>query len=182
MENGGTVKDGVAFTQMGKPVNGPDSGVKCFSCGGNHYASRCPETTQHQKDELYSDEAKAKRNALRTKKGVNQLTTESSGSSSGSKESAKAGAAAAGSGAATAAKLAALGGYTAEKMKLAVELLNVLEAGVNPELDDDGVCDMLLHAFPDAPQQMAGVALLAPRIFPKEKHPAKKVSFACSVA
>ena len=53
-ENGGTVEGGVTFTQTSKPVNGPDSGVRCFSCGGNHYASRCPETTQQQKDELYS--------------------------------------------------------------------------------------------------------------------------------
>ena len=45
-ENGGTVEGGVAFTQTGKPVNGPDSAVKCFICGGNHYASRCPETMQ----------------------------------------------------------------------------------------------------------------------------------------
>ena len=57
----------------------------------------------------------------------------------------------------------------------------VLDMG-DAELDEDGVCGMLLQAFPEAPQQMAGVALLAPRIFPKEKHPAKKVSFARSVA
>ena len=68
-ENRGTVEGGAAFMQMGKPVNGLDSAVKCFSCGGNVYASRCPKTTEQQKDELYSEEAKAKRATLRAKKG-----------------------------------------------------------------------------------------------------------------
>ena len=112
-ESGGTVEGGVAFTQTGKPVNGPDSAVKCFSCRGNHYASRCPETTQQQKDELYSEEAKAKRAALRTKKGVNQLTPEGSGNSS--KESTKAAAAAKStSGASSAALMGALGSFSKE--------------------------------------------------------------------
>ena len=134
--------------------------MKCFSCGGNHYASRCPETTQQQKDELYSKEAKAKRAALRTKKGVNQLTTEGSGNSS--KESTKAAAAAKStSGASSAALTAALGGYSAVRIKQVVELLMVLDMD-DAELDEDGVCGMLLQAFPEAPQQMAGVALLAP--------------------
>ena len=120
--------------------------MKCFSCGGPHYASRCPETTQQQKDELYSEEAKAKRAALRTKKGVNQLTTE--GSCNSSKESAKAAAAAKStSGASSAALTAALGGYLAEHIKQ-VELLMVLDMG-DAELDEDGVCGMLLQAFPE---------------------------------
>ena len=138
--------------------------MKCFSCGRPNYASRCPETTQQQKDELYSEAAKAKRAALRTKKGVNQLTTEGSGS--GAKESAKAAAAAKStSGASSAALTGALGGFSAEHIKQAVELLMVLDMG-DAKLDEGGVGGMLLQTFPEGPQQMAGVALLATRIFP----------------
>ena len=111
---------------------------------------------------------------------MNQLTTEGSGNSS--KESTKAAAAAKStSGASSAALTAALGGYSAKHIKQVVELLMVLDMG-DAELDEDGVCKMLLQAFPEGPQQMAGVALLAPRISPKENHPVKKVSFARSVA
>ena len=58
--------------------------MKCFSCGGPHYASRCPKTTQEQKDELYSPEAKAKRKELRMKKGVNREEGRQAGSGGGS--------------------------------------------------------------------------------------------------
>ena len=148
---------GLSFTQTGKPVNGPDSGVRCFSCGGPHYASDCPKTSQKEKDELYIDEAKAKRAALRGKKGVNQLTTDTT-------ETAKAGGSVAG----------ALAGYTPERLEEAMQLLNVLQAmdAADDEASNDGVCGALIGL----PEQMAGVNLLAPRIFPKEKHPRKKVS------
>jgi len=147
----------VAFTQTGGPVNGPDSGVKCFSCGGPHYASRCPKTTQEQKDELYSPEAKAKRNELHTKKGVNQLTTDV-------KEAAKPAAAAAAAPAkaestASSASLRSLGlgSVSAARLKQAFKLL----------------CGALVAAFPE---QMTGVSLFA------KAQSGKKVSFGESVA
>ena len=157
---------GLSFTQTGGPVNGPDDKVKCFTCGGPHYASQCPKSTQAEKDELYSPEAKSKRAALRgsSKKGVNQLTTDAA-------EGTKAGGLA-----------AALAGYTPERIEEATQLLNVLRAmdAHDEEASNDGVCGALIGL--PSPEQMAGVTLLAPRIFPEEDHPRKKVSFAVDKA
>ena len=148
-KNGGTVEGGAAFTQTGGPVNGPDAGVKCFSCGGPHYASRCPKTTQEQKDELYSAEAKAKQNELQIKNGVNQLTTDG-------KVETKPAQPAKAEGKPASASAVALCGFSADRNKQALELLNVLESeGV---LDEDGVCSALVASFPE---QMAGVSLFA---------------------
>ena len=46
------------------------------------------------------------------------------------------------------------GGYSAERIKQAIKFLTVLELD-DAQLDEDGLCGMLLQAFPEAPQQMA---------------------------
>ena len=48
------------------------------------------------------------------------------------------------------------------------------------QFDKDGVSNLLFGAI-GAPEQMAEVSLLVPRIFLKENYPGKKVSFAGSV-
>ena len=57
-----------------------------------------------------------------------------------------------------------------------LKLLNINEGA----LGKVGVFNLLLGEI-RAPEQMTGVSLLIPRIFPKENHPHKKVSFSGSV-
>ena len=72
------------------------------------------------------------------------------------------------------------GGYSLERVRRAIQQLKVLGFDDKSELHEVGVCNLLFAAVGE-PQQMAGVSLVAPRIFPKRPHPRKKVSFSDSL-